>query len=103
MTTAVPDEPAHGVQPGGRAKAVRDLPARSEDHGASIDLADESVAEPDPFIPPSVAPTVLSTGQKVAILLGLVALAVGLHRGAGDHHRRPQWSRRCSFTSRPTP
>jgi glycosyltransferase XagB len=77
MTTAVPEEPAHGVRPGGRAKPVRDLPARSEDQGASIDLADESVAEPNPFIPPSVHPTVLSTGQKVAILLGLVALAGG--------------------------
>jgi cellulose synthase/poly-beta-1,6-N-acetylglucosamine synthase-like glycosyltransferase len=77
MTAVVPDEPTHGVHPPGRARTVRDLRAPSDGPDASIDFAAESVVEPDPFSPPLVAPTVLSTGQKMAILVGLVALAGG--------------------------
>ncbi len=77
MTAVVPDEPVAGVHLAGRAKTVCDLPAPSEGPDASIHPTAESVVEPNSFAPPSVAPTVLSAGQKVAILLGLVALAAG--------------------------
>jgi hypothetical protein len=73
MSTPDPDQPANGAHP----RAVSDLTAHSDRSDAAIDLTTESVVDPDRFTPPSVAPTVLSKGQKVAILLGLVALAGG--------------------------
>jgi len=74
MTAAVRDEPAHGAHPAGRATVVRDLTTNSD---AAIAFGAGPVVDPGRFLPPSIAPTVLSRGQKVAILLGLVALAVG--------------------------
>ena len=77
MTAVVPDESAQGASSGRRSRVVSGLRARPERADGSIDLGGAPAAESDRSIPPSVAPTVLSPGQKLAILLGLVVLAAG--------------------------
>ena len=76
MTATAPDEQTDGAHPDG-ARTIRHALPPSESPDASGDLPFESFVEPDPFISPSVAPTVLSRGQKVAVLLGLMALVFG--------------------------
>lgn len=73
MTAVVPDESAPPARPCGRV--VRSL-ARPEGPDPSVGRATESAAS-DRSLSPSVAPTVLSRGQKVGTLLGVVVLAVG--------------------------
>ena len=76
MTAVVPDEPAHGVRAGGRRDSV-DRARAPEGPDASIELRRRIGRRGRTGSPPHGLLRPCFEGQKVAILLGLVALAAG--------------------------